>query len=295
MIVVRRLDRATDERAKPITESSTIPPMASSIRFGVAAICGVMVLVVLDLLVVGDLTEASRLWYVATLRIVLYSLATILAGLAAAQFGWLSQHLGRAWTLFSLEFLLLLVNYIVRRTAPDADLALDLSVIGANGVQVAAYWLMARSLNAAGIGYLTSQSKRILLTLLALAVAVLLCYSSLLAEWQSIRAGDVRIGSIVSVVSDVITFTLIAPLAMSAFALRGGQLFWIFGYLTLAVFGWMLNQSASALTEYFLVGDDPLRTIRGAGVAIATLFTAAAAATQWLAARRTMEGAGIDA
>ncbi len=269
--------------------------MASFIRFGVAALCGVLLLMVLDLLVAGGLTDASRLWYVATIRILLYSLAMILAALAAAKFGWLSQHLGRAWTLFSLEFLLLLVNYIVRRTAPDASLALDVSLIGANLAQLSAYWLMARALTSAGIGYLTSRSKKILLTLGALAFAVLLCNASLLAQWETIRAGNVRIGSLVSVVSDVITFTLIAPLAMSTFALRGGQLFWIFGYLTISVFGWMLNQTASELAQYIAVGDDPVRTIRGAGVAIATLFNAAAAATQWLAARRTMKGTGIDA
>lgn len=269
--------------------------MSSFIRFGVAALSGVLLLVLLDVLVAGSLSDSSRLWYVASIRILLYALAMFLAALTAAKLGWLSQHLGRAWTMFSLVFLLLLINYIIRRTAPDASVALDVSLIGANLAQLAAYWLMARALSAAGIGYLISRSKKILLTLVALAVAVLLCNTALLAEWEMIRAGDVRIEYLVSVVADVITFTLIAPLAMSTFALRGGQLFWIFGYLTISVFGWMLNQTATELTEYFAVGDDPVRTMRMAGIAIATLFNAAAAATQLLAARRTMKRVGIDA
>src|ERR1043166_2507611 len=168
------------------------------------------------------------------LRIILYGLAAIAAGMAAERFNWWHEHLGRAWALFSLEFFLLLVNYVLRRTAPSADLALNATLIAANVAQIAAYWLMARMLTAAGIGYLMSPAKRIVLTIAALAIAILLCQASLLAQWQAIRAGHLQPGSLVSVLADVVTFTLVAPLAMSALALRGGQLSWIFAFLTIS-------------------------------------------------------------
>src|SRR5262249_7303535 len=94
------------------------------------------------------------------LRIVLYSIAVIAAGTAAARFGWWREHIGRAWTLFSLEFVCLLVNYVLRRQAPGAQVALDGTLVAANLAQIAAYWLMARVLTSAGIGYLIGGAKR---------------------------------------------------------------------------------------------------------------------------------------
>ena len=229
------------------------------------------------------------------LRIVLYALAAVAAGTAAAKFAWWREHLGRAWALFSLEFLLLLVNYVLRRAAPDATLALNATLIAANLAQIAAYWLMARVLDAAGIGYLMSAVKRFLLTAAALAVAIALCHASLLAQWQALSSGSVQPGALISVLADVITFTLIAPLAMSTLALRGGRLSWIFGFLAVSVVGWMINTGATSIAGAFGGGADALRLIRTAGVAVATMFNAAAAAMQSFAAHRAMKGASADA
>ena len=224
-------------------------------------------------------------------RIFLYALAMVAAGMAAAKFAWWHEHVGRAWALFSLEFLFLLINYILRRAAPDATLALNATLIAANLAQIAAYWLMARVLTAAGIGYLMSTAKRVVWTAAALAIAIALCNASLLAQWQSLRSGTVQPGSLISVLADVITFTLVAPLAMSTLALRGGRLSWIFGFLTVSVFGWMINTGAPS----FASTADALRAVRTAGVAIAALFNAAAAATQTFAAHQAMKGADADA
>ena len=223
-------------------------------------------------------------------RILLYALAAIAAGTAAAKFAWWHEHAGRAWALFSLEFLLLLINYVLRRTAPDAALTLNATLILANVAQIAAYWLMARVLAAAGLGYLMSKAKSVLVTAGALAIAIALCHASLLTQWQSLRSGHLQPGSLISVLADVITFTLIAPLAMNTLALRGGRLSWIFGFLTVSVFGWMLNTGAPT----FASSPDALRAIRTAGVAIAALFNAAAAATQTVAVHRAVKGAIAD-
>jgi hypothetical protein len=224
-------------------------------------------------------------------RIVLYLLAAIASGVAAARFGWWREHIGRAWTLFSLEFVCLLINYILRRTASGASVALEATLIAANLAQIIACWLMARVLTSAGIGYMISPVKRTLLTLAALAVAVLLCHDSLLNQWNSLAAGQLHPGSLISTLADVITFTLVAPLAISAFTLRGGQLSWIFGFLTVSVFGWMVNTGAESIASPFGGSAVALRDIRLAGIAIATLFNAAAAAAQVLASTRAMRGA----
>ena len=267
--------------------------MSFNLRFGIAASCGAAVLFLLDLFLAGTLPPDARTSYGAVVRLALYALGAVAAGVAAAKFGWWREHLGRAWTFFSLEFLFLLINYILRRAAAGATVALNATLIAANVAQIAAYWLMARVLTAAGIGYLMSRAKKALLIVLALAVAIVLCHASLLTQWHLLRSGDVQPGSLISVVADVVTFTLVAPLAMSTMALRGGRLSWIFGFLTISVFGWMLNTGAPSIAGFFGGGADLLRSIRTAGVAIAVLFNAAAAATQWVAAQRAMRG-GLD-
>jgi hypothetical protein len=228
-------------------------------------------------------------------RIALYILAAMTAGVAASRFGWWREHIGRAWTLFSLEFLCLLVNYVLRQTAPDAGVALNATLVAANLAQIAAYWLMARVLTTAGIAHLISRGTRVALTIAALAVAILLCHVALLAQWEAIRSGHLQPGSLISVLADVITFTLVAPLAMSALTLRGGQLSWIFLFLTISVFGWMINTGAPSIATVLGGGPDALRAVRLAGVVIASLFNAAAAAAQSLATIRAMRGARIDA
>ena len=223
--------------------------------------------------------------FVFVTRVLLYALAAATAGVAAAKFGWWREHIGRAWTLFSLEFVCLLINYILRRAAPGATLGLEATLVAANLAQIAAYWLMARVLISAGIGYLIGGTKRILLTVVALAVAVILCHVSLLAQWEAIRSGQVHLGSLVSVLADVITFTLVAPLAMSALTLRGGQLSWIFGFLTVSVFGWMINTGAPSINDLLGGGPVALRFTLLAGVAVAALCNAAAATAQARAVR----------
>lgn len=225
-------------------------------------------------------------------RVILYLLAAVASGIAAARFGWWREHVGRAWTLFSLEFVCLLINYILRRVAPDAAVALEGTLIAANLAQISACWLMARILTSAGIGYMISPFKRTLLTLAALTVALLLCNEALLAQWDLLRSGRLHAGSLISTLADVITFTLVAPLAISAFTLRGGQLSWIFGFLALSIFGWMVNTGAQTIASPLGGDASALRGVRLAGVAIAALFNAAAATAQVMAANRAMRGAG---
>jgi len=264
-------------------------------RFALAAASAVVLILLIDVLVVGGLTADSRAWYAFLVRAALYALAAVASAIAAAKFGWWREHIGRAWTLFALEFVCLLVNYILRRAAPDARLALEATLVAANVAQIGAYWLMARIISAAGIGYVISRARRAMLTAAALALAVALCHVSLAQQWGLLLAGDIRLGSAISVLADVITFTLAAPLALSALALRGGQISWIFGFLTISVFGWMINTGAPSVADLLGGGPDALRSTRLAGIAIATLFNTAAAAAQVAASARAMKGVEADA
>jgi len=138
--------------------------MSSFARVSLAALCAAVLLISADVLLASRLAPDSLAWYGFLVRALLYGLAVAAAATAAARLGWWHGAAARAWTLFSLEFLLLLVNYILRRAAPDAALALNVTLIAANVAQGAAYYLMARLLSSTGIGYPMSGAKRALLT-----------------------------------------------------------------------------------------------------------------------------------
>lgn len=245
----------------------------------VAAVAGVVVVALLYAVVYPGLSAGGQFWLNAVARVGMLALVAICAGLAAQAFGWWSEYVGRAWTLFFIEYALLTVSELLRRAAPDtASLASGALVIIANIAGIGAYVLMARSLDAAGLGDYTSRGKKVLAAAIALIAAAALC-------WGPITSAS-SLNGLVSPLADVITFVLVAPLLLTVIALRGGQLFWIFALLTAGTIGWMVNQGASTILRAMGAGENAMRTGRMTGFAMACFLIAAAAFTQWLAARR---------
>ncbi len=245
----------------------------------VAAVIGVLAVALLYAVVYPGLTKGGQFWLNAVARVGMVALVAICAGLAAQAFGWWSEYVGRAWTLFFIEYALLTVSEVLRRAAPDmTSLASGTLVIIANLAGIGAYVLMARSLDAAGLGNYTSRGKKVIAAVIALAVAAALC-------WNPIVTAS-SVNELVSPLADVITFVLVAPLLLTVIALRGGQLFWIFALLTAGTIGWMVNQGAGTFLRVIGAGETALRTGRMTGFAMACFLIAAAAFTQWLAARR---------
>lgn len=255
----------------------------------IAAGAGILLVVLLHLLVLPSLDTDGRFWLNAGSRIAMLAMVTVAAGMAANQFDWWSEHFGRAWTLFFVEYGLLTFSEIIDRGFPDLSVAAEICIVVANLAGIGAYLLMARSLSAAGLEYYGSPAKKAIVTMLALAVAIALCYSAIVYALSSIRTNP---AAVVSPAADVITFVLVAPLLLTTFALRGGQLFWIFAFLTTGTMGWMVNQGAKAIVTFAGGGDEATRIGRILGFAMACFLIAAAAFTQWLAARRAVRGPG---
>jgi hypothetical protein len=264
-----------------------------SLALGAAT--GVLLVSLLHIFLFPTLGTDARFWYAAVIRTLLLTMVALAAALAASRFGWWSEYAGRAWTLFFVEYSVLTVSEILRRWAPNAHLASEICVIVANVAGIGAYLLMARWLHAAGLDYYGSKAKRAIFIALALVLAVALCHAPILDGWHSLRSDQPNPGSLVSPLADVITFVLVAPLLLTTFALRGGQIFWMFAFLTTGTIGWMVNQGAATILRLLGGGDDAIRAGRMTGFAMACFFITAAAITQWLAAQRALKGADAHA
>lgn len=258
-------------------------------NIGLAAAAGILIVALLHLFLFPTLGEDARFWYTAISRTSLLALVALASAFAAHRFGWWREYVGRAWTLFFVEYTVLTISEVLRRFFPDLHLASEICVIVANLAGIGAYLLMARWLHAAGLQYYGSPARKILFTVLALALAVALCYSPILSGLQSLRSDSPSPGSIVSPLADVITFVLVVPLLLTAFALRGGQIFWIFAFLTTGTIGWMVNQGAATIIRLIGGGEDAIRAGRMFGFAMACLLIAAAAITQRLTMRLTSQ------
>ena len=245
---------------------------------GLLAAAGTLLVILADRLIAEGLNSAGRFWFSASVRGTLLALVVVAAGLAAHRFGWSRDYVGRAWTLFFITYLGLFAAEMLRRFAPGEAMAYQVVLIAANVAAIGAYWLMSRSMSAAGLEYYGSPWRRIAYLTLAAILAVALVQKSILTATSA--------GSFVSALADLITFLLVAPLLLTAFAFRGGQLFWTYAFLTVGTFGWMFNQGASTVIRLAGGSDSPIRTGRIAGFAIACLFIAAAALAQWLAGAR---------
>ena len=254
----------------------------------IAATAGVILVALFYALVFPSLATDSRTWIHGGVRIVLLAMVAVATGLAANQFGWWSEYLGRAWTLFFVEYGLLVAGEVFRRALPQAEFASEICVVVANLAGIGAYVLMARALRAAGLEYYGSPLKRWVVIALALAVALLLCYPTVVDTLATARTNP---SDLVSPVADIITFVLVAPLLLTTFALFGGQLFWTFAFLTVGTMGWMVNQGSGEVVRMMRGGDDVVRAARMFGFAMACFFIAAAAWTQWMSARRAVRGA----
>ncbi len=113
----------------------------------------------------------------------------------------------------------------------------------------------------------------------AVLAAVLVLEPSI-REIQRLLAGTGELDRAVSVLADLITFILVAPLLLTALSFRGGRLFGVYALLTAGTIGWMINQGSGTVLT-FLGMTGATRAGQMFGFAMACACIASAAYVQW--------------
>jgi len=161
------------------------------------------------------------------------------------------------WNLFVLDFALLIGKDLVgspalpvaRLLGPSLSIILRAGfMLGANVAGTAAWIILARTWRVAGLTLAGSMVARSAVLTAAIATALAL------VGWGTSRDLFALIGgrheaalNVISDVADVIGFSLVAPVALTAWTLRGGTLFWPYLYLTACTFVWMLFDMTESL------------------------------------------------
>jgi hypothetical protein len=156
------------------------------------------------------------------------------------------DYLGRAWGYGAASMLLLLVNdgfrassFAASLTAHDLAVAAGLISLLANASSVVSTFMLARAWNVAGLGG-DDAGRRRRMFVGAVLVSLLVTGWPLTQDAVAVWHGHLEtLVSISSDVGDTLCLALLAPVMLTALAMRGGVLLWPWGLLTACGVAWI--------------------------------------------------------
>jgi hypothetical protein len=200
------------------------------------------------------------------------------------------DYLRTAWFLNGLCYLLILVRDGVFLPgflghSRGVDFLEGGVILAANASSVIGAWLLARAWQVAGIELPVSRVGRGTIITIAIGISLAVAGPAVYGDFRDLFAGELVSGvGLASDLGDIISFCLIAPVLLTAIALRGGSLVWPWGLITASMLGWLFYDG-SLLVGRTILHADPLivRTISDAFRSLACLFGFAAGLAQRIA------------
>ncbi|HEY3818357.1 MAG TPA: hypothetical protein VGL81_14355 [Polyangiaceae bacterium] len=157
-------------------------------------------------------------------------------------------------------------------------------VTAGNAFVVIGAWTLARAWTVAGLEHPGSRGAR--WTVLAVAVAVALFFAgpTLVVDVRDLAMGSTSdYGSVGSDLGDILSLPLIAPVALTALAVREGTLRWTWMLLTSSLVAWLLYDAVYTLPDYLPVAPEGYRLVSEQFHLLAAAFAGAAGLTQRMA------------
>lgn len=167
------------------------------------------------------------------------------------------QHLFRGWGLLGAMYAMLVTRdaVIYRNLVVDAfshagrwiELAV---VVPANALGVLGCWMMARAWYVGGIELPGTRATRTLVSAAAAAMAVSITLPAIWVHLPLATSGDpTGIMGVSNAIGDAVAISLIAPVMLTALALRGAAIAWPWALLTASSFGWLCYDAVFAISS----------------------------------------------
>lgn len=201
------------------------------------------------------------------------------------------DYLRLAWVLTSSCYALLLLKDVLFGTGsrlmhPFSDSVAVLRgalTLLANGAGVVGAFLLARAWQVAGIFLPGSKATQRLVFSAGALLALAIAGPATVQDIRTLIAGDPQILVIVaSDVGDILTLILIAPVLLTAIALRGGLLAWPWTLMAAAGIAWLFYDAVGGLGKGAGVSEVTLRSIEEVLRLLACGFTCASGVAQRL-------------
>jgi hypothetical protein len=158
-----------------------------------------------------------------------------------------------------------------------------LLVVAANLSQILGTWMLARAWNRAALALPVSRTGQWLLVAIVLTVAVAVTGPAFQQSVGRVREGYVAaVAGVASAFGDAVSLCLIAPLLLTALALRGGLFGWPFSLLTASYVSWLLYDALLVLGPGLGLGAAGTRTASELFRTLGCLFGSSAGLAQLL-------------
>ncbi|MDB4965389.1 MAG: uncharacterized protein JWN44_1078 [Myxococcales bacterium] len=218
-------------------------------------------------------------------------LATIGCFVAAARFR-RGEYLGVAWALLGADYALLFIKDIlfgraihVAGLTPEASATWRaMFVICANLSGAIASVMLARAWAVAGIALPGSRTSQRLASMVAVIVAVAIVGNGLWRDLHNLQDTEAVI-AIASCLGDVVSFSVIAPILLTALAMRGGALAWPWALLTASYCAWLIYDMCWSFERQWNLAGPTLRTVEEFWRAVACALALAGGVAQAWAIR----------
>ena len=220
-----------------------------------------------------------------------------LVGMASAALAFdRGDYLRRGWGLCAACYVLLLGRDAVLLGAASLtplafQVARGVLVTAGNACVVTGVWTLARAWSVAGLEHPGSASARRSIVGLAVLAAAVFAGPTLFVDVRDLLLGaDVRLDGIASDLGDILVLPVIAPVALTALAVREGTLRWPWALLTSSLTAWLLYDAIWTVPEYFNVGSAALRDVAEQFHVMAGAFACVAGLAQRKAVTEEEEG-----
>jgi hypothetical protein len=201
------------------------------------------------------------------------------------------EYIGIAWYLIGLDYFLLfakdlLFGRVIHLPNLDPDLASTLRiifvVIGNVGSAIGCI-MLARVWHVAGIALPGSRRIQYAAIVIGIGLAIAIVGWGTWQDFGHLRHGDKEAYvAVASNLGDIVSFSAIAPILLTAIAMRGGALAWPWALVTLSNVGWLLYDLSWSFERQWALSEHTLRIIaefwRGQGCILAF---AAGLAQRW--------------
>jgi hypothetical protein len=230
------------------------------------------------------LPPAARSPTLVGLSITVSMAASVASLMTARRIGW-RDRLGLAWAAYGLSHVFLFATTMLvgdtTRTisatlSPTVEWIRNTLTLGANLFSVISFVLFARVWSGTGL----VPRWRWLATLVSVAVTLVIAGPT---TWNDLLLARTMhadaVGNLLSDVGDIVSFSIIGPVAATAIALRGGALAWPWFLLTVSSIAWLLYDVGG----YFGRAE---HVVELSAVVSADLFALAAALAQGIVVRQ---------
>jgi hypothetical protein len=178
------------------------------------------------------------------------------------------DYLRRAWLFVAGCMALLLLRDLTLAPfvsgalgARGLDLVRGVLVVGANLSQVIGTWMLARAGERAGLGVPASRGAQWGVLFLAVLLAAAFAGPGVVLNTGRVLNGDLgALTGAASALGDMVSLCLIAPLLLTALALRGGLIGWTWTLLTASYVAWLLYDALLVLSPSLGLGPHAART-----------------------------------